>query len=245
MCWPTDTPMAWNSGMASAGWVSLSWTATLSEKLLQEWPAMRKWRRMRSRSEQETMGMAEEALRDFKRRGVDVILCDANPRVKAKLDKAGLPYLSLLTDPTTGGVSASYAMLGDVHLAEPGALIGFAGPRVIENTVREKLPEGFQRAEFLQTKGAVDFICDRRELRKTIASTLAMLQRQPADAVSSQTAGPPKNKALFGGPCFLGETGTQYIQLIWSRASTMPAICNTNSKTIGDRSTPPIKGTSR
>ncbi len=83
-----------------------------------------------------------------------------------------------------GGVSAGFAFLGDVVIAEPKALIGFAGPRVIESTVRVTLPEGFQRAEFLQTKGAVDFICDRRELRKTIASTLAMLQRQPADAVS-------------------------------------------------------------
>ena len=81
-------------------------------------------------------------------------------------------------------MSASFAFLGDVVIAEPKALIGFAGPRVIESTVRVTLPEGFQRAEFLQQKGAIDFICDRRELRKTIASTWAMLQRQPADAVS-------------------------------------------------------------
>jgi len=101
-----------------------------------------------------------------------------------RLAKKGLPYISVLTDPTMGGVSAGFAFLGDVVIAEPKALIGFAGPRVIESTVRVTLPEGFQRAEFLQTKGAVDFICDRRELRKTIASTLAMLQRQPADAVS-------------------------------------------------------------
>jgi acetyl-CoA carboxylase carboxyl transferase subunit beta len=100
------------------------------------------------------------------------------------LREAKKPYIVVLTNPTTGGVTASYAMLGDVHIAEPGALIGFAGPRVIESTVRVTLPEGFQRAEFLQKQGAVDFICDRRELRKTIASTLAMLQRQPADAVS-------------------------------------------------------------
>ncbi|QJC55656.1 Acetyl-coenzyme A carboxylase carboxyl transferase subunit beta [Polaromonas vacuolata] len=101
-----------------------------------------------------------------------------------RLAKKGLPYISVLTDPTMGGVSAGFAFIGDVVIAEPKALIGFAGPRVIESTVRVKLPEGFQRAEFLQTKGAVDFICDRRELRKTIASTLAMLQRLPADAVS-------------------------------------------------------------
>jgi len=101
-----------------------------------------------------------------------------------RLAKKHLPYISVLTDPTMGGVSAGFAFVGDVVIAEPKALIGFAGPRVIESTVRVTLPEGFQRAEFLQTKGAIDFICDRRELRKTVASTLAMLLRQPADAVS-------------------------------------------------------------
>lgn len=101
-----------------------------------------------------------------------------------RLAKKRLPYISVLTDPTMGGVSAGFAFLGDLVVAEPKALIGFAGPRVIESTVRVTLPEGFQRAEFLQTKGAVDFICDRRELRKTLASALAMLQSQPADAVS-------------------------------------------------------------
>ena len=100
------------------------------------------------------------------------------------LAKKGLPFISVLTDPTMGGVSAGFAFLGDVVIAEPKALIGFAGPRVIESTVRVTLPEGFQRAEFLQTKGAVDLICDRRELRKTIANTLAMLTRQSADAVA-------------------------------------------------------------
>jgi acetyl-CoA carboxylase carboxyl transferase subunit beta len=100
-----------------------------------------------------------------------------------RLAKKGLPYISVLTDPTMGGVSAGFAFVGDVVIAEPKALIGFAGPRVIESTVRVTLPEGFQRAEFLQTKGAIDFISDRRELRKTIANTLAMLLRQPADAV--------------------------------------------------------------
>jgi acetyl-CoA carboxylase carboxyl transferase subunit beta len=101
-----------------------------------------------------------------------------------RLAKARLPYISVLTDPTMGGVSASFAFVGDVVLAEPKALVGFAGPRVIENTVREKLPEGFQRAEFLLKKGAVDQIVDRRQLRPRIASMLAMLQRQSADAVS-------------------------------------------------------------
>ncbi|MBL8279177.1 MAG: acetyl-CoA carboxylase carboxyltransferase subunit beta [Pelomonas sp.] len=101
-----------------------------------------------------------------------------------RLAKAKLPYISVLTDPTMGGVSASFAFVGDIVLAEPKALIGFAGPRVIENTVREKLPPGFQRAEFLMEKGAVDMIVDRRQLRETIARQLAMLQRQSADAVA-------------------------------------------------------------
>ena len=101
-----------------------------------------------------------------------------------QLAKAKLPYVSVLTDPTMGGVSASFAFVGDVVIAEPRALIGFAGPRVIENTVREKLPEGFQRAEFLLKKGALDMITDRRQLRQVIARVLAMLQRQSADAVA-------------------------------------------------------------
>ena len=100
------------------------------------------------------------------------------------LAQARLPYVSVLADPTMGGVSASFAFLGDVVIAEPKALIGFAGPRVIENTVREKLPEGFQRAEFLLQTGAIDMIVDRRELRTTIARQLAMLLRLPSDAVA-------------------------------------------------------------
>jgi acetyl-CoA carboxylase carboxyl transferase subunit beta len=101
----------------------------------------------------------------------------------AQLAEAKLPYISVLTDPTMGGVSASFCFLGDVVLAEPKALIGFAGPRVIEQTVREKLPEGFQRAEFLLEKGAVDAIVDRRQMREEIARLLALLMRQPSDAV--------------------------------------------------------------
>ena len=101
-----------------------------------------------------------------------------------RLAKAKLPYVSVLTDPTMGGVSASFAFMGDVVIAEPKALIGFAGPRVIENTVREKLPEGFQRAEFLLQTGAIDMIVDRRELRAVVARLVAMLQRQSADAVA-------------------------------------------------------------
>ena len=100
------------------------------------------------------------------------------------LAKAKLPYVSVLTDPTMGGVSAGFAFVGDIVIAEPKALVGFAGPRVIENTVREKVPEGFQRSEFLLEHGALDMICDRRQLRPTIANMLAMLQRQSADAVA-------------------------------------------------------------
>jgi len=99
-----------------------------------------------------------------------------------RLAEAGLPYISVLTDPTMGGVSASFAMLGDVIIAEPRALIGFAGPRVIEQTVRETLPEGFQRSEFLLEHGAVDLVIDRRELRERLAGLLAMMMHQPAVA---------------------------------------------------------------
>ncbi|MCS7100398.1 MAG: acetyl-CoA carboxylase, carboxyltransferase subunit beta [Burkholderiaceae bacterium] len=102
----------------------------------------------------------------------------------AKLAEAKLPFISVLADPTMGGVSASFAFMGDIVIAEPKALIGFAGPRVIEQTVREKLPEGFQRAEFLLQKGAIDMIVDRRQLRDELAHLLALLQRQPLDAIS-------------------------------------------------------------
>lgn len=99
----------------------------------------------------------------------------------AKLSQAKLPYISVLTDPTMGGVSASFAFLGDVVVAEPKALIGFAGPRVIEQTVRQTLPEGFQRAEFLMEKGALDCIVDRREMKTTLARLLALLMKKPLD----------------------------------------------------------------
>lgn len=100
--------------------------------------------------------------------------------VLAKLAKNRIPYISVLTDPTMGGVSASFAMLGDIHIAEPKALIGFAGPRVIEQTVREQLPEGFQRSEFLLEHGAIDMIVDRRDLRDRISSLCLMLLNRPA-----------------------------------------------------------------
>ena len=102
-----------------------------------------------------------------------------------RLAQEGLPFISVLTDPTMGGVSASFAFMGDVVIAEPKALIGFAGPRVIEQTVREQLPEGFQRAEFLLEKGAVDMVVDRRELRGELARLMALLMRQSSEAVAS------------------------------------------------------------
>jgi acetyl-CoA carboxylase carboxyl transferase subunit beta len=95
-----------------------------------------------------------------------------------------LPFISVLSDPTMGGVSASFAMIGDIVIAEPKALIGFAGPRVIEQTVRQKLPEGFQRAEFLLEKGAIDMIVDRRQLRDKLHSLLSLLQALPPENVS-------------------------------------------------------------
>ncbi len=105
-----------------------------------------------------------------------------------RLSQTGIPYISFMTDPTMGGVSASLAMLGDINVAEPNALIGFAGPRVIEQTVREKLPEGFQRSEFLQEHGAIDMIIDRREMRDEIASLLGLLMASRKAAAISMPA---------------------------------------------------------
>ncbi len=105
-----------------------------------------------------------------------------------RLREAGLPYIVVLTHPTTGGVTASYAMLGDVHIAEPGALIGFAGPRVIEQTIREKLPEGFQRSEYLLDHGMVDMVVHRHELRATLSRLLHILMKQPAPVARQKTA---------------------------------------------------------
>ena len=98
----------------------------------------------------------------------------------ARMSRKGIPFISVMTDPTMGGVSASFAMLGDINIGEPGALIGFAGPRVIEQTVRETLPEGFQRSEFLLEHGAIDMIVDRREMRDRIANVVSMLTKRPA-----------------------------------------------------------------
>ena len=108
----------------------------------------------------------------------------------AALADAGVPFISVMTDPTMGGVSASLAMLGDINIGEPGALIGFAGPRVIEQTVREKLPEGFQRSEFLLRHGALDMIVDRREMRSTVASLISLLisERTPVVKKKPKTA---------------------------------------------------------
>jgi len=99
-----------------------------------------------------------------------------------RLDRAGLPYLSIMTDPTTGGVTASFAMLGDLNMAEPKALIGFAGPRVIEQTIRQKLPEGFQRSEFLLEKGMIDVIVDRREMKAAVVQALRIMTGRPMNA---------------------------------------------------------------
>ena len=101
-----------------------------------------------------------------------------------RLREAGLPYIVVLTNPTTGGVTASYAMLGDVHIAEPGALIGFAGPRVIEQTIREKLPEGFQRSEYLMDHGMVDMVVSRLEMKETVARLLKILMHAPATVMA-------------------------------------------------------------
>src|SRR6266545_2702152 len=116
----------------------------------------------------------------------------------AKLDRARLPFVSVLTDPTTGGVTASFAMLGDLNIAEPKALIGFAGPRVIEQTIRQTLPEGFQRAEFLVERGMVDLILDRREMKGAIANALRFMgararAAKPAPVEVSAAAGPAVN----------------------------------------------------
>jgi acetyl-CoA carboxylase carboxyl transferase subunit beta len=105
----------------------------------------------------------------------------------ARMSEEGIPFISVLTDPTMGGVSASLAMLGDIHIAEPKALIGFAGPRVIEQTVRQTLPEGFQRAEFLLEHGAIDMIVDRRDMRDTVARLLAKMQHLPSPETAVDT----------------------------------------------------------
>jgi acetyl-CoA carboxylase carboxyl transferase subunit beta len=114
--------------------------------------------------------------------------------------EAGLPYIVVMCDPTTGGVTASFAMLGDIHIAEPGAMIGFAGARVIEQTVREKLPEGFQRAEYLLEHGILDMVVKRGEMRATLARVIGLLRvplvlRQPEVSVEEVTALPPPEEA--------------------------------------------------
>jgi acetyl-CoA carboxylase carboxyl transferase subunit beta len=143
----------------------------------------------------------ELAIRE--RRGVIIVSCSGGARMMegalslmqmakvsaalARLAKAQLPYVSLLTDPTTGGVTASFAMLGDLNIAEPKALIGFAGPRVIEQTIRQKLPEGFQRSEFLVEHGMLDLVVDRRELKSTIAGALRFMRLEPRVEVGAAT----------------------------------------------------------
>src|SRR5207253_8445327 len=110
----------------------------------------------------------------------------------ARLDRARLPYVAVLTDPTTGGVTASFAILGDLNIAEPKALIGFAGPRVIEHTIRQKLPEGFQRSEFLRDKGMIDLVVDRREMKGVIANALRFMGATRAQPVAALTIAEPQ-----------------------------------------------------
>ncbi|MEJ8570526.1 acetyl-CoA carboxylase, carboxyltransferase subunit beta [Microbaculum marinum] len=118
-----------------------------------------------------------------------------------KLREAGQPYIVVLTNPTTGGVTASYAMLGDIHIAEPGALIGFAGPRVIEQTIREKLPEGFQRAEYLLDHGMVDMVVSRLELRETLSRVCRLLLKAPSfSAVQAETEAADTKTSADGEP---------------------------------------------
>ncbi|MEZ5953980.1 MAG: carboxyl transferase domain-containing protein [Hyphomonas sp.] len=115
-----------------------------------------------------------------------------------ELAEAKLPYVVVLTDPTSGGVSASYAMLGDVHIAEPGAMIAFSGPRVIEQTIRESLPKGFQRAEFLREKGQVDIVIDRRKMKETLSRVLGMLMpksRRSSDSLPASLTAPKTHVA--------------------------------------------------
>jgi acetyl-CoA carboxylase carboxyl transferase subunit beta len=109
----------------------------------------------------------------------------------ARLDRARLPYIAVLTDPTTGGVSASFAMLGDLNIAEPKAQIGFAGPRIIEQTIRQKLPEGFQRSEFLIEKGMLDLVVDRREMKAVIANALRFMGAAPPRAAETPAQAVP------------------------------------------------------
>jgi acetyl-CoA carboxylase carboxyl transferase subunit beta len=116
----------------------------------------------------------------------------------ARLDRQKLPFISVLTDPTTGGVTASFAMLGDLNIAEPKALIGFAGPRVIEQTIRQKLPEGFQRSEFLLEKGMLDLVVDRREMKATIANALRFMSGGQTSVGSLQSAVSSPQSAIGG-----------------------------------------------
>jgi acetyl-CoA carboxylase carboxyl transferase subunit beta len=117
-----------------------------------------------------------------------------------RLREAGRPYIVVLTNPTTGGVTASYGMLGDVQIAEPGALIGFAGPRVIEQTIREKLPDGFQKSEYLRAHGMVDMVVHRGELRATVANLCRLLTKAPAAPPPSAAVPPPLEPPALPAP---------------------------------------------
>jgi acetyl-CoA carboxylase carboxyl transferase subunit beta len=130
------------------------------------------------------------------------------------LKEAGLPYIVVLTNPTTGGVTASYAMLGDVHLAEPGALIGFAGPRVIEQTIREKLPEGFQRAEYLREHGMVDIVVHRHKMRETVARLCRLMLKLPPPNYPSGNGAWREGNGASAPPSHAAESGQNSAPLI-------------------------------
>jgi acetyl-CoA carboxylase carboxyl transferase subunit beta len=151
-----------------------------------------------------------------------------------RLKEARLPYIVVLTNPTTGGVTASYAMLGDVHIAEPGALIGFAGPRVIEQTIREKLPEGFQRAEYLKEHGMVDMVVPRTELKATIANLARIFTRQPAREIVADEAPEPVRPQLADAAAQPAEQG-EAAQMVAPETATAPESADASA----DNAAPP------
>ncbi len=151
----------------------------------------------------------------------------------ARLDRAGLPFISVLTDPTTGGVTASFAMLGDLNIAEPKALIGFAGPRVIEQTIQQKLPEGFQRSEFLLDHGMIDMVVDRRELKATIARALRFMGAAPREACGHRDAGSPTRTGRSASPRAPERVGRP-----WTRSPISSASRSSASSSVSRTSAP-------
>ena len=140
-----------------------------------------------------------------------------------RLREARLPYIVVLTDPTTGGVTASYAMLGDVHIAEPGALICFAGPRVIQQTIREQLPEGFQKAEYLLAHGMIDMVVHRHQLRETLSRLCRLLTGNAAAARAAQADAPPRTTAISTAASVDGTTIETLARILRRRAGRRAA----------------------